>query len=608
MYRVFVLTLILMISMQAQCLIDIPDFKCFEEKADIVFVLDGSGSIWPPDFRKQLEFVNYFIDHIDIGENEVRIGVVNFSKNAEPSIYLSEFNDKLKLKERVLDVSQEHENTRTASALNLLTSTMFTTEMGARKNVRHIAFILTDGSSQEPKKTQLAAKKCRDANIELFAIGIGNETNKEELKGIASQPKTSHYIHVSNFSALINEKGNIFKISCTKNYRSQVNTEVNTEEGCKNISADVFFLLDSSTSIIQDDFTKQLNAVEDIIDTYSIGSDKMRIGLSLYSNTYKQVIDLKNGVEKSTIINKIRGAQYLGGGTNTGNALYKVITEIYHEKSSRNRFLIIFTDGQSLDRSFTITEAKKLKENGVVIFAVGVGPFVDQDELNAISSNPSEEFVLQFVNMDQLSEKVKFLSNKTCTKITENTQRDQEYCNSTKISDFVFALNNNYLGHRKTTYILKALDDITGRKSLREKFRFGMVFDKCPDLQDISFTYEDSNQTVQQQIMKYKNQPLHTIFEKLNNFEYSKSLNRRVSLVFVDESMPLDNLMLLARLARKNMEIYIVAIGKKMSFKDIEAVPSSHIIFIPSYEVLLSKFYHKFAELFCVKTRDVELS
>ncbi|XP_014771109.1 collagen alpha-6(VI) chain [Octopus bimaculoides] len=604
MYRVFVLTLILMISMQAHCSIDIPDFKCFEEKADIVFVLDGSSSIWPPDFRKQLEFVNYFIDQIDIGENEVRIGVVNFSKNAEPSIYLSEFDDKLKLKERVLQVSQEHKNTRIASALNLLTSTMFTTERGARKNVRHIAFILTDGISQEVKKTQLAAKQCRDANIELFAIGIGNETNDEELKGIASQPKASHYFHVSNFSALIDEKRDIFKVSCTNN--SEI--VLNNEKGCKNISADVFFLLDSSSSILEVDFKKQLNAVEDIIDTYSIGSDKVRVGLSLFSNTYKPVIDLKNGDEKSTIINKIRSVQYLRGGTNTGVALNKVRTETYNEKSSRNRFLIIFTDGQSLQKTFTITEAQKLKENGVVIFAVGVGPFVDQDELNAISSNPSEEFVLKFVNMDQLSNKVKFLSNKTCTKIAENIPRDQEYCKSTKISDFVFALSNNYLGHRKTTYILKALDDITGRKSIREKFRFGMVFDRCPYLQDISFKYEDSNQKVQQQIMKYKNKPLYTIFEKLNNFEYSKSLNRRVNLVFVDESMPLDNLKLLAELARKNMEIYIVAIGTKMNFKDIEAVPSSHIIFIPSYEVLLSKFYHKFAEYFCVKARDVELS
>lgn len=166
------------------------------------------------------------------------------------------------------------------------------------------------------------------------------------------------------------------------------------------------------------------------------------------------------------------------------------------------------------------------------------------------------------------------------------------------------------MGYRKTTYILKAIDGVIRRKTIRGKFRFGIVFDDCSYLPEISFEHEDSYQKVQQQIMKYQIKPLHTIFSKLNNFEYSDSLNRRVSLVFVDESMPLDNLKVLSGLSKKNMEIYIVAIGNKTGFKDIdvEGITSSHISFIPSYEDLFSKFYHKFSELFCVKTRDQTLS
>lgn len=166
--------------------------------------------------------------------------------------------------------------------------------------------------------------------------------------------------------------------------------------------------------------------MEDIINTYSIGSDKMRIGLSLFSYTYKPVVDLKKGVEKSIIIDKLRSARYQGGGTNTGGALHKVRTGVYSEKSNRARFLIVFTDGQSSDRNFTIREAEKLRENGVVIFVVGVGPYVDQSELNAMSSNPSEEFVFNFVDMDELSKQVEYLSSKTCTKIVEEIPRDQE--------------------------------------------------------------------------------------------------------------------------------------------------------------------------------------
>jgi len=52
---------------------------CGTKPADIIFLLDSSGSIWEKDFPKQLRFVEGVVDLLDISAEQIRIGVVSFS-------------------------------------------------------------------------------------------------------------------------------------------------------------------------------------------------------------------------------------------------------------------------------------------------------------------------------------------------------------------------------------------------------------------------------------------------------------------------------------------------------------------------------------------------
>ena len=61
----------------------LPD--CEVPRADIVFVLDGSGSIQADNFQTMKNFVENMVDSFDISENAVRIGVIKYSSQSAVS-------------------------------------------------------------------------------------------------------------------------------------------------------------------------------------------------------------------------------------------------------------------------------------------------------------------------------------------------------------------------------------------------------------------------------------------------------------------------------------------------------------------------------------------
>ena len=66
--------------------------------------------------------------------------------------------------------------TNTHIALDVLTNQMFHTQNGARarnKGVPRVAVVLTDGRSNKPPLTVVNALRAHNADITMFAVGIG---------------------------------------------------------------------------------------------------------------------------------------------------------------------------------------------------------------------------------------------------------------------------------------------------------------------------------------------------------------------------------------------------------------------------------------------------
>lgn len=184
---------------------------------DLVFLLDTSRSIWEPDFKRQLRFVENIIDYFKIGPDthDTRVGVATFAQTFWTQFYLRTYLDKRRLKTAIRYIRHKHGyRTNTAGALKFLHSYMFDPRTGGRDDASHVAIIITDGRSQNKQATLDAAKIARGKGIQIFAIGVGQHLDFEELEGIGSEPAEKHVFNVSSFSELEGIKDRLPSNAC----------------------------------------------------------------------------------------------------------------------------------------------------------------------------------------------------------------------------------------------------------------------------------------------------------------------------------------------------------------------------------------------------------
>ena len=79
---------------------------------------------------------------------------------------------------------------------------MFSAENGDRPNARNVAFLITDGSSNDAIYTMEEARRAKHKNIHLYVMGIGNWLNEQEMNAIASYPYALHRFRLSSYDAL----------------------------------------------------------------------------------------------------------------------------------------------------------------------------------------------------------------------------------------------------------------------------------------------------------------------------------------------------------------------------------------------------------------------
>uniref|UniRef100_A0A4W3GBW3 VWFA domain-containing protein n=1 Tax=Callorhinchus milii TaxID=7868 RepID=A0A4W3GBW3_CALMI len=180
------------------------------EVADIIFLIDGSRSIYFKDFITMKVFMETLINKTQVGENRVQFGVIQFSTQTQLEFQLNQYYDKDKLMQAVGDIQQLEGLTSTGKALNF-TAKYFDEAQGGRPHERQYLIVITDGEAQDEVYTP--AKAIRDKGITVFAIGVYNANNSQLVDIAGSQDQV---YHVENFDALGSlEKLISFESCCT---------------------------------------------------------------------------------------------------------------------------------------------------------------------------------------------------------------------------------------------------------------------------------------------------------------------------------------------------------------------------------------------------------
>jgi len=64
---------------------------CMSE-ADVVFILDSSGSLDEPNFNHIKNFASSVVSDLDVDSGKIRVGAITYSDYAEPRFNLNQYN------------------------------------------------------------------------------------------------------------------------------------------------------------------------------------------------------------------------------------------------------------------------------------------------------------------------------------------------------------------------------------------------------------------------------------------------------------------------------------------------------------------------------------
>ncbi|XP_062584713.1 sushi, von Willebrand factor type A, EGF and pentraxin domain-containing protein 1-like [Saccostrea cucullata] len=183
---------------------------CGDTAADIVFILDSSGSVGLGNFEKTKEFFKAMVDGFQIGPKTVRIGAVPFSTLVHNTFQLTSFYSKSALKSRISNIPYVSGGTNTADAIEYARTTSFGSF--GRNESPKIAVIITDGKSNNKALTLSEAQLLRNDGVIIFSVGVGDGVDASELQGMAT--KASYVFDVSTFSALNSIRDKLARTTC----------------------------------------------------------------------------------------------------------------------------------------------------------------------------------------------------------------------------------------------------------------------------------------------------------------------------------------------------------------------------------------------------------
>lgn len=132
------------------------------------------------------------------------MGISTFSHQYDPVFGLDRYGNKSSLMSAINAVPYSGGGTNTGYALKQLREHEFSRQF-TRPSVAHVVIVVTDGLSQFPLETAKEAAKLKKSGTYVFAVGVGDNIDHEELSNIASPPdnKVNKYaMYVSNFDGL----------------------------------------------------------------------------------------------------------------------------------------------------------------------------------------------------------------------------------------------------------------------------------------------------------------------------------------------------------------------------------------------------------------------
>uniref|UniRef100_A0A669E367 Collagen alpha-2(VI) chain n=1 Tax=Oreochromis niloticus TaxID=8128 RepID=A0A669E367_ORENI len=359
---------------------------------DIVFVIDSSESVGLTNFTLEKNFVINTISRLGSfakdpqSDTGTRVGVVQYSHSGtfqairlnDPKIdSLSAFKDAVKNLEWIAG------GTFTPSALKYAYDNLIRDSRRAKANVTVV--VITDGRFDPRDDDNLLTYLCRDPNVDVSAIGIGDmfeqiEEN-ESLKSIACQ-RDGKVMGMRRFADLVAEEF-IDKIE-TLTEHPAIYVCVSLPEpavaACVQRPVDVVFLLDGSERMGLENHRRAKEFIENVARRLVLATGEnddrnARLALLQYGSPSEQRVEFALTHNLTVISDSLAGVAYMDSSSALGSAIIYAVNNLGNSRLSRRNAEVAFvfiTDGitarEQLDEGVS---AMKRAEGVPTVIAMG---------------------------------------------------------------------------------------------------------------------------------------------------------------------------------------------------------------------------------------------
>uniref|UniRef100_A0A672J1H2 Collagen, type VI, alpha 3 n=1 Tax=Salarias fasciatus TaxID=181472 RepID=A0A672J1H2_SALFA len=353
------------------------------QRRDVVFLLDGSDGT-RTGFPAMRDFVERVVQTLSVDDNKDRVSVVQYSRDPAVQFYLNTYPTKSQILDTVRGL--RHKGGRplnTGAALQYLRDNVFTASAGSRRldGVPQLLILLNGGRSFDSVDAPASALK--QLGVSTFAIGTRGSDSRE-LQRISQDP--SRALAVSDFTDLPDVQqqfqpfiSDIFRVAPAGPRK------------------DIVFLVDGSEGVGLE-FAIIREFIRRIVESLSVGEDKIRIGFVQYGDVAQADMFLNTHTTKAGVLNGITGLRRRGGRQrNLGQALQFISQDVLTAaRGSRKnegvpQFVVLVSSGPSTDD--INRAANSLKQSGVLPFSIGTRE-VNPRELQVVSYVPEYAFTV----------------------------------------------------------------------------------------------------------------------------------------------------------------------------------------------------------------------
>uniref|UniRef100_A0A674BAB3 Collagen type VI alpha 3 chain n=1 Tax=Salmo trutta TaxID=8032 RepID=A0A674BAB3_SALTR len=372
-------------------------------KKDIVFLVDGSDGVGR-EFPIIQEFIRSIVKNLNVGENKIRIGVVQYGDSPNADIYLNSHTTKEGVMNAVKGLRQRGGRERNlGQAVEFVSREVLNVRRGGRKEEGVPQFLIVVSGGRSTDDISRPATSLKQSGVLPFSIGT-RDVNPQELQVVS---------YVPNFAYTVDDLPGLYTVQDTLISKL---TELSDDEIARlrpvfpTVDAstggekrDVVFLIDGTTAV-RSEFPAIRDMIGRVVEKLDVGLDRVRVSVVQYSDDAKMEFLLNEHSTKDEVRQATRKIQSRGGNRlNTGRALDWVSKNIYQRSAGSRieegvpQFLILVTGGKSNDD--VSGPANQLKTNLVAPLAIGAKN-ANLNELRQISLKP--EFAYSINNFGQL--------------------------------------------------------------------------------------------------------------------------------------------------------------------------------------------------------------